>query len=191
MQPALQLVSQVLYQRPEYLNAALKVWDHKVLDDHLDPRTIKSFVLRKFDTKPVDDQDPNLYAEMAFLREPFYSGAVDTLWNYLENHLSWSIQGDPGCWALSTSQRWPEPNDEHGNFNILLNADMVMPLLAPGYSSSEKTMASFAIASTMLHELAVSRFPLRFGPRKACCNDFSASVSYASGSLVSEAYFCF
>lgn len=45
--------------------------------------------------------------------------------------------------------------DESPVIVMTIGAEMVWPLLVPQYSSSEKMSASFAIAATILHELAV------------------------------------
>ncbi|CAI4213145.1 unnamed protein product [Parascedosporium putredinis] len=132
MQPALRLVSKVLYQNPAFLSAAVRVWDRKIVQPFRDKR-------------PPSTSD--------FLRTAYYDDLVDVMWEFVEDSVQWCVQGDPGSWAITATHVWPPPNHGRVNQFVLINADVLMPLLEPTYSESEKLAASFVLATTMLHEL--------------------------------------
>lgn len=168
MQPALRLVSKVLDQKPAFLSAAVRVWDRKIVQPFRDKRPPSSsgnrMSLHTFDLLPPEPVGLNPYKELDFLRTPYYEDLVDAMWEFIEDNVQWCVQGDPGCWAITSTYIWPRPTHARINQVILINADILMPLLEPSYSESEKLSASFVLASTMLHELAVSYSTILFFP---------------------------
>lgn len=53
-------------------------------------------------------------------------------------------------------------NGPDTKISMVIAGDIIWPLLSPHFSESEKMTCSFSIASTLIHELAVSHPPLFF-----------------------------
>lgn len=157
MRPALLLSSRVLKEKPEFLNAILRIWDHKVIPPERDTRPQKTFKLKTFDTTPTDPNDPALYPATQFLR-PIGDMYVAAVWRALASSVRFHIHGDMGPCGSTTCNVDKASADSRvaPRVFIAINPNMVFPLLVSGYSKSEKIMASYFLASIILHEIAVS-----------------------------------
>lgn len=156
MQPALLLATKVLNEKPDFLSAILRVWDHKIMPPTRDTRSFKAAPLKTFDTVPGTGNDAGIFPETQFLRRSA-DRYVDALWEVVARDLKMHIHAESDQCAV-TNIMVDEINDRRkipGLF-VAINPNLVFPLLVGGYSSSEKTMASFYLAATILHELAVS-----------------------------------
>lgn len=156
MRPALLLVSRVLKEKPEFLNAILRIWDYKIVPPQRDTRPYKPEPLKTFDIIQCSPNDPAVLPEVQFLR-PIGDKYVSALWKVLARNLRLHIHGNMTACGV-TGSSFMDINDRKKTpyIFIVLNANMIFPLLVPGYSQSEKIMSSFYVASTILHELAVS-----------------------------------
>ena len=156
MRPALLLVSKVLEEKPEFLNAIVRIWDFKTIPPSRDTRPNKQFPLSTFDIVPPPANHPDLWPEAQFLR-PMGDKYVDAIWEILTRDMRLHVLNNTDSCGIT-----------HHDFNvvvdktmlpncfIVVNAKLIYPLLVPGYSSSEKVMTSYYLAATILHEIAVS-----------------------------------
>lgn len=92
-------------------------------------------------------------------------------------------------WGITQFVNW----DNHTTMSIrvAICAEMLWPLLVPTYNDAEKGAASLMVASTIIHELAVSPYTVRLTPngpspltslgtaRRKFCNPVFNSVSEA------------
>lgn len=126
------------------------------MDPERDTRLDKPYTLRTFDTVPADPNDPALLQTTQFLR-PIGEKYVAAMWETIAKYLRLHIHGDMGPDAITTSNpnRVQDPGSDPKLY-ICFNPIAIFPLLVPGYSKSEKTIASYNFANTILHELAVS-----------------------------------
>lgn len=156
MQPALLFSTKVLNEKPEYLNAILRVWDHKMIPPTRDTRPSKAAPLKAFDTVCGTGAEAGTFPETQFLRRSSEK-YVEALWEVVARDIRLHVHAETDQCAV-TSIMVDEINDRRkapGLF-VAVNPSLVFPLLVGEYSSSEKTMASFYLAVTILHELAVS-----------------------------------
>ncbi|SPO01519.1 uncharacterized protein DNG_04192 [Cephalotrichum gorgonifer] len=98
--PALLLVSKVLKEKPEFLNAILRVWNHKRIPDKRDTRPTKGNPLKTFDTVPTRPDDPEVLPGLQFLRNT-PTEFVDRLWDLVAQSMSLHILGNTGACAIS------------------------------------------------------------------------------------------
>lgn len=156
MQPALLFVTKVLDQKPEFLNAILRVWDHRIIPPTRDTRPFKAIPLKTFDTVPGTGNEIGLFPETQFLRRSA-DKYVDALWEMVARDLKLHIHAESDqCAATHIMVNEINNRRKIPGLFVAVNPDLVFPLLVEEYSSSEKTMASFSLAATILHELAVS-----------------------------------
>lgn len=156
MQPALLLATKVLNEKPDFLSAILRVWDHKIMPPTRDTRPFKSAPLKTFDTVPGTGNEAGVFSETQFLRRSA-DRYVDALWEVVARDVKLHIHAESDQCAV-TDLVVGEINDRRkipGLF-VAINPNLVFPLLVGAYSASERTMASFYLAATILHELAVS-----------------------------------
>jgi hypothetical protein len=106
--------------------------------------------------------NPELYPSTAFLRHNPKYAMVQTAWTSLERNVAWGIRSaenigpDPGIQVPQEKQpAWGVTRNNGPAIRITIGAEAIFPLLVPGYSKSEKLMASFLVACIILHELGV------------------------------------
>ena len=165
MEPALMLVTRVLKEKPEFLNGLLSIWDHKIVPPQRDNRPQcekSSYPLRTFDTVPTSESDPSVWPDTQFLR-PIGEKFISAAWGLLAKELRFILHGGIGQLGATYTprERFTDWENNPPTIDIVINAKLVFPLLVPGYSQSEKTMASFSLANTILHEIGVSIIALQ------------------------------
>lgn len=89
--------------------------------------------------------DERLSLEIGGAHFDSLKGKYTTGPTYGYNYLYSSVEGRPGV-------------QTHTNI-VTLSAEMLWPMLVPQISASEKIVASFALATTLLHELSVRKVP--------------------------------
>jgi hypothetical protein len=171
LQPALQLVSRVLYTNPPFWTALLDVRTRHAIDpakmphgarwtrfsDYFDPATPQPSTCHLHETLRAHNFD--LVAAVASL---------------LSDRLALSLHDGASEWANQKGQRvslvsscvdgrtkvdgwsgrgWVSPGTK---IYVMIAIQMIWPLLAPCFTEKEKAASSLAIATVMLHELAVS-----------------------------------
>ncbi|KAF7542344.1 hypothetical protein G7Z17_g11649 [Cylindrodendrum hubeiense] len=162
MQPALQLASRLLGANDPFLSAIKDVTNRFRVDDNIDPRPkeekekLPRFTFRRF----VDMNDPRLVPAAREMRQYPNFDASAMSKSALEKCVQLSIRSghyhfgtdfmDLAPSGLTMSQALEAPDEP---IKISISAELVWPLLEPNLSTSEKMMASFVLATTIVHEL--------------------------------------
>ncbi|KAI1775806.1 hypothetical protein F4818DRAFT_388587 [Hypoxylon cercidicola] len=170
LQPALRLVSKIINSRHPALLRLVDMTNRRRLPEHMDnrqtdypdrPRGVPAY------GAPENGQVGERYEQLVRLQELGYNWE-DNIYRILGNflhfdvhsgYLSPSRSNDPkavdGCfeWEDCTygCTNWYDVGD-HVYQTIYLSAEIIWPLLMPQYSQTEKMVASFGVASTLLHE---------------------------------------
>ena len=100
MRPALLLVTRVLEEKPEFLNAIVRIWDYKTIPPSRDTRPNKKYPLSTFDIVPPPANDPDLWPQAQFLR-PMGDKYVDAIWETLTRHLRLHLINNSGSCAIT------------------------------------------------------------------------------------------
>ncbi|KAI1499223.1 hypothetical protein F5X99DRAFT_430838 [Biscogniauxia marginata] len=169
LQPALQLVTRLLYNRHPHFEALINMETRQMIENWRDPRddpptpNLAKYVLEK----DIDFQAT--FPEIIQLNELGYDWKYHT-WRVLARCLRFDI----GTCYVVPGYHDEYPNT-HGvkhqdsmaygvttrnsagpdsNITITISAELIWPLLMSEYSQSEKMSASFVLASTIIHEIA-------------------------------------
>jgi hypothetical protein len=162
LQPALQLVSRVLRSDHPNILALMDLRTRQMVPPEEDPRgqsacteyLTKYVLLHEIDMSKT-------YPAIQELDSYGYDWHYHTL-RMLDQNLRWCIGsaiidretgGKQG--PIYGCTRAFELDTDHP-IQVTLSAELIWPLLVPDYSSSERLVCSFLIASTLLHEYAVS-----------------------------------
>ncbi|ETS75956.1 hypothetical protein PFICI_12900 [Pestalotiopsis fici W106-1] len=171
LQPSLQFASRVLNQNPKFWQAIKDLRTRLPIDPNLDRRVLpRTRCLWKM--VPVDDVNSEyIPAPVASLHQKHFDfvAQVDRILenglrfrivdghnypphnsrNFLDNKhdRTWDPQIREFYGFTEAEERTP------GQFEILLSAQMIWPLLVPEYRACEKLCCHFMIAVTILHEL--------------------------------------
>ncbi|KAH8688157.1 hypothetical protein BGZ61DRAFT_532971 [Ilyonectria robusta] len=162
MQPALQLASRLLRADDPFLSAVKDVTNRFRIDDTLDRRPIEEreetprFQFRRF----VDMNDPDLVPAAKRMRQyPNFNASAFTE-AALERCLQLNIRSGHYHFGTRFFENAPAGvtagsalEDPNAPIRISICAELVWPLLEPNFSTSEKLMASFILATTIVHEL--------------------------------------
>lgn len=168
LQPALQLVSRVLYSNHPFYQALKDLRTRQLIPEELDPRDpddeerpIETPYLSRY--VPVDQI--NLYhsfegvvelANMAYDWEANVNRLMDQYlvldigscyWDWVDLQVGsnltygWTVRYGAGA--------------EGTRYHVSIGAETLWPLLSPDISPSEKLVTSFLVATVILHEFAV------------------------------------
>ncbi|KAI0110631.1 hypothetical protein F4776DRAFT_667507 [Hypoxylon sp. NC0597] len=183
LQPALRLATKVINSNHPVFQALLDLRTRQPVDKEFDQRAKPS---TPFLTKivPIDEMDVSrTYPEIRRLDGWRYSWP-DNIMRVLNDTLLLDIGS---CWIEPEKNSKGEVQESdiviYGstriegarevNSTIIMNiaAEILWPLLIPGYSESEKMTASFAAASTILHEFAHAiNYAIHFLTTKPSCS---------------------
>ncbi|KAK7421857.1 hypothetical protein QQZ08_009734 [Neonectria magnoliae] len=162
LQPALQLTSRLLRAKEPFIAAVQDPSNRFYVDKGLDPRsneeksTCPKFKFRR----TVDMNDPDLLPSAREMRQIRDFDPKTFTYKVLDRVLELNIRG--GHYHFSSDFALNGPSGVTMNYGlgwadhpikISLAAELVWPLLVETYSASEKMMASFTIATTLVHEM--------------------------------------
>lgn len=164
MQPALQLVTRVLNSNHPFWMAILNMMNRKPVNPSRYPlhgHTNLSLVSIWEQLK-----NPHLHNEAKVLEDAGYDhcrAVALFLKDRLELGFASSYRKTPGMptnfWGVTHGNNQNDPSMV--TIQIEIAAEMIWPLLVPSYTQAEKGSVSLMLASTLLHELAVSARPTR------------------------------
>lgn len=164
MQPALRLVSKVLFSNPPFWQAIKDLYTRRPVDHRLVPEELQEGVSLTSLWLEVDED--KMYAEARDLRRSNFDAAGITAFvldrllrlGFASFSTTYSADGVNGLTRTPQGKDFSSPTSPYV-INVLLAPEMVWPLLVPEYSASEKTAVSMRVASVLLHELTVIIVP--------------------------------
>jgi len=166
LRPALLLVTKVLESRHPHFEALLDPFNRTVDQRQVHPRSswaARNPKVSTFSHKPLHDDD--VVAEAKVLSDLGIDGKALTekvlgscmMLGLMSAHIDNGSAADSPSYGLTNLIGVDADGGmtEHTVISLNVAADYLWPLLVDGYSQSEKLAASFIVASTILHELAV------------------------------------
>ncbi|KAJ8118640.1 hypothetical protein ONZ43_g3950 [Nemania bipapillata] len=170
LQPALRLASMVLSRGPPILEALIDMTTRQPIPPEQDGRENKTTPTLSHYVLQQDVDLSRTYPALRTLEEVYKYDWKSNVFRILSRILVLDID-----WAFDLGGQVAQmedddvPDDGHQSFvwgstaidvktkiRVRIAGDMMWPLLVPEYSASEKMMVSFAVATTLLHELAPS-----------------------------------
>ncbi|KAH7163534.1 hypothetical protein B0J13DRAFT_634896 [Dactylonectria estremocensis] len=160
LQPALQLASRLLSADHPFMSAIKDPTNRFCVDDSLDLRLPEEkkktprFSFRSF----VDINDLRLVPAARLMRQMPHFDPTAVSQMVIENCIELGIQSGHYHFdaefkeVLAVAETKDQATGPSAPIQISLAAEVVWPLLEPNFSSSEKMMASFVIAISMVHE---------------------------------------
>ncbi|KAH7171456.1 hypothetical protein EDB81DRAFT_852035 [Dactylonectria macrodidyma] len=162
MQPALQLASRLLSADHPFLSAIKDITNRFRVDDSLDHRPAEAkkldpkFSFRSF----VNMNDPSLVPAARLMRQVPHFDPTALSQTVMEVFVRLSVRSGHYHFSnkfqeLATAGVTGNPGVEVCGklIQISIAAELVWPLLEPNFSSSEKIMASYVLAVTIVHEM--------------------------------------
>lgn len=181
LQPMVRLLSKLwehCITNDAYWDALLNPFNREEPEPGLDPRSEKKqrrLPVRTWTYRTSMDQKPRLHKHARALDQRF--AGKDITLHVLDRYLRFYCTSatfpscdDPkfnGHGAAGATRRivpGQDPNDDYTQIRALVAAEYLFPVIQDGYSASEKAMANFVAASTILHEVAVRFHPPRWFP---------------------------
>lgn len=166
LQPALQVATRVLNSNHPFLAAVFDYRNRRRIPHNMNPLGRHGASIRNFHSisLPFDEDHAPPYALLVYPEE-FDIAAAAASW--LEAKLTIDL-GTSSTWkkgkreggglVYGTSVEWGADPRSCG-IDIELAVEIMWPLLVPGFTAKEKAACTLMVATTLLHEIAVSPVP--------------------------------
>ena len=175
LQPALQLATRVLNAQPKAWDTLADLYTRVRIDRWYDNRSDKTidrtpYGKYRYAMWPDDPEPEDLFPELRRLWDlgfDWKAAVNDLLQDRLRIFIGRARAGVEGeddfhgdtCGWTTIREIGVTKILDNSVVRVQISAELVWPLLSSAFTAGEKAMASFGVAATLLHELAVCRRP--------------------------------